>query len=74
MKLTWELCDKMYDFIQNMQFDKWYPVKSDLAYEAIIQLFDEGIICNCELNSRSTYIQKNDLSGYGFITFKKNLE
>jgi len=52
--------DRMYAYIQNeMPYDKWIPVKSDKAYETIIQLFREGLINDsCELNNQETYIRK----------------
>lgn len=56
---TWEDGNKMFDFIKNkMEFDKWYPIKTDLAFDVIKELFAEGIIPECELNDQETYIRK----------------
>lgn len=45
-----------------MEFGVWYPVKSDKAYNVIIQLFEEGLINFCEFNSQETHIRKIDES------------
>lgn len=59
MKATEQELEKMYHWIvHSMKEDTWYPVKSDKAYEVIIQLFNEGIIDFCELNEKETHIRK----------------
>jgi len=53
---------KMLSFInKKMQFEKWYPIDSELAFNSIITLFDTNRIENCELNKEQTYIRKVDL-------------
>jgi len=54
--------EKMYNWIvHTMKVDTWYPVKSDKAYDVIIQLFKEGLIDFCELNEKETHIRKIDI-------------
>jgi len=71
MNITWDLCDCMYNFIQKMKFDIWFPIKTDIALRVIMQLFDEGSIPNCELNSGKNKIRKIDLSGYDKFTINR---
>jgi hypothetical protein len=44
-----------------MQFDRWYPIKSDEGLQTIIRLFDAGQINECELNTDRTSIRKIEL-------------
>jgi len=41
-----------------MQPDKWYPVKSDKAYDTIVELFNLNLIDDCEGNTSETHIRK----------------
>lgn len=53
---------RMLDWIKNtMQFDCWYPLKSDDSLQTIIRLFDAGLISECELNSDKSCIRKIEL-------------
>ena len=53
--------EKMYDWIVNsMKVDTWYPIKTDKAYDIIVQLFKEGVIDFCEFNEKETHIRKID--------------
>ena len=62
MIVSEEELDKMYEWIvHSMKSDTWYPVKSDKAYEVIMQLFKEGLIDFCELNEKETHIRKIDV-------------
>jgi len=55
----------MLHFINNkMEFEKWYPVKSDIGYNTIIELFDSSLIENCEFNGEETHFRKVDLTGF----------
>jgi hypothetical protein len=57
-----EELEKMYKWIINsMKPDTWYPVKSDKAYDAIMQLFNEGLIDFCEFNEKETHFRKVDI-------------
>lgn len=61
MTVTEQELEKMYNWITGtMKVDTWYPVKSEKAFELIIQLFKEGLIDYCELNEDQTQIRKVD--------------
>ncbi len=61
MDIAEEDLEKMYDWInQIMKTDTWYPIKSEKAFEAIMQLFREGVLQNCELDENETHIRKID--------------
>lgn len=61
MTITEQELEKMYNWINNsMRVDTWYPVKSEKAFDVIIQLFKEGLIDYCELNEDKTQIRKVD--------------
>ena len=54
--------EKMYAWIiDKMKFDKWYPIKSDIAFETITILFKEGLINYCEFNDNETHFRKIDI-------------
>jgi len=51
--------EKMYGWILlAMKPDIWYPIKTDKAYEIILQLFREGLINFCEFNENQTHFRK----------------
>jgi len=53
--------EKMYDWInRQMKTDTWYPIKSEKAFEVIMQLFKEGMLLDCELDENETHIRKID--------------
>ena len=55
--------EKMYNWINSkMKFDRWYPVKSDKAFEIIMILFKEDLLGNCELSENETHIRKINIS------------
>ena len=55
--------EKMYAWVtSSMKFEKWYPVKSDKAFEIIMILFKEGLLENCELNEKETHIRKININ------------
>lgn len=57
--MTNQQLDIMLDWIINkMQFDKWYPISSNTALEAINLLWGENAIDNCELNDNKTMFRK----------------
>lgn len=61
MHISEEELEKMYEWIINsMKVNTWYPVKTDKAYEMIVQLFKEGLIDFCEFDENETYIRKID--------------
>jgi hypothetical protein len=64
-KPTNEHLDTMFEFIKNkMQYDTWYPIKSDLAHETIMMLFGEGIIQECELDKLENNIRRINLDNF----------
>ena len=55
--------EKMYAWIiDKMKFDKWYPIKSDLAFETIMILFKEDLIKYCEFDENETHFRKVDVN------------
>ncbi|MEN8119369.1 MAG: hypothetical protein ABFS35_03440 [Bacteroidota bacterium] len=61
MDIAEEDLEKMYDWInRKMKTDTWYPIKSEKAFEVIMQLFKEGVLPNCELDENETHIRKID--------------
>mgnify|MGYP003493341029 FL=1 len=51
--------EKMYKWILlTMKPNNWYPIKTDKAYEIIVQLFKEGLIDFCELDENQTHFRK----------------
>lgn len=61
MHISEEELEKMYEWIINsMKVNTWYPVKTDKAYEMIVQLFKEGLIDFCEFDENETHIRKID--------------
>jgi len=61
MDIAEEDLEKMYDWIVNkMKIDTWYPIKSEKAFEVIMQLFKEEVLPNCELDEKETHIRKID--------------
>jgi len=59
MDIIEEDIEKMYGWIiNNMKFDRWYPIKSDKAFEIITILFKEGLLENCEFNENETHFRK----------------
>ncbi len=62
--------DKVYEWIiMKMKFDKWYEIKTPKQKLAIIELFDEGLIYQCELNADETNFRKVELD----FTIKKRV-
>jgi len=63
MKVTEADLEKMYIWINSkMKTDIWYPIKSEKAFEVIIQLFKEGVLLNCELDDNETHIRKININ------------
>jgi len=55
--------EKMYSWIiHKMKYDKWYPIKSDKAFEIIMLLFMEELLENCELNENETNFRKININ------------
>jgi hypothetical protein len=66
--------DDMFVWIKSkMNFDIWYPVKSDEAYEAIENLFLLGIIDECEFNAKETEFRKVNFDFTNRDLFKKKV-
>ncbi len=54
--------EKMYKWIiESMKPFTWYPIKTDKAYEIIIQLFKEGLIDFCEFDESETHLRKIEM-------------
>jgi len=62
MSLPEKELEKMYKWIvSSMKPNTWYPVKTDKAYDLIVQLFKEGVIDFCEFDENETHIRKIDV-------------
>ncbi len=81
MKLTKDQVTMLNWIKHTMSFERWYPMKSDKAYDTIIELFELDKLDNdtlsCELNENENYIRKiefNFKKKINNITYNQNYD